>query len=208
MPRAAAIPAAERRAHAVQALVELAASTAPDQISTAAIAERMGVSHGALFRHFPSRDALWAETVAWAIHSLEQGFAEACPSEGDPLAAIEALLECHVRFHQSRPGLLRMFFAELQRPETSQARERGKQFMAQFRDRLTGLISTAQRQGQLDPALPPQELACLLLSAIQGLLMQSLMHNELEQLPEQTRSSLRLILQGAGGSAARAASKS
>jgi TetR/AcrR family transcriptional regulator len=72
VPRAAAIPAAQRRAHAVQALLDLAFDTCPDQISTAAVTERMGLSHGALFRHFPSRDALWVEAVTWAIDELER----------------------------------------------------------------------------------------------------------------------------------------
>ncbi|NBQ22465.1 MAG: TetR/AcrR family transcriptional regulator, partial [Synechococcaceae bacterium WB6_3B_236] len=45
MSRATAIPAAKRRAHAVQALIELAGTISPNQITTAAIADRMGVSH-------------------------------------------------------------------------------------------------------------------------------------------------------------------
>jgi hypothetical protein len=56
----------------VQALLDLAFDTCPDQISTAAVTERMGLSHGALFRHFPSRDALWVEAVTWAIDELER----------------------------------------------------------------------------------------------------------------------------------------
>jgi AcrR family transcriptional regulator len=52
--------------------LDLAFDTCPDQISTAAVTERMGLSHGALFRHFPSRDALWVEAVTWAIDELER----------------------------------------------------------------------------------------------------------------------------------------
>jgi AcrR family transcriptional regulator len=56
----------------VQALLDLACTVAPDDISTAAIAQRMGLSHAALFRHFPSREALWAEAVHWATAELTQ----------------------------------------------------------------------------------------------------------------------------------------
>jgi AcrR family transcriptional regulator len=98
VPRAAALPAAERRSLAVQALLELAAETAPDQISTAAIALRMGTSHAALFRHFPSRDALWAESVRWATGQLDQRFTAlatdlATTGGADPLQEVEQLLE-------------------------------------------------------------------------------------------------------------------
>lgn len=197
MPRAAAIPAAERRAHAVQALLELAVQTAPDQISTAAIAERMGVSHAALFRHFPTREALWAEAVHWATAELSDRFRIAAAEQSDPLAAIEALLTCHARFHQHHPGLLRMLFAELQRPQTSPAREEGKAFMARFRSCLAEHISRAQRQGQIDALNSPEELAGLLVAANQGLMLQALVRDNLEQLPERTSAGVRLILKGA-----------
>ncbi len=142
MPRAAALPAAERRNLAVQALLELAAETAPDQISTAAIALRMGTSHAALFRHFPSRDALWAESMRWATDQLDQRFtALAAQGEVDPLREVEQLLLLHRDFVRQYPGLLRMVFAELQRPQPSPAREEAKAFMARFRQRLSVLLA-------------------------------------------------------------------
>jgi TetR/AcrR family transcriptional regulator len=137
VPRASPTPAAERRAHAVQALLDLARHTAPDQISTAAIAERMGVSHGALFRHFPSREALWAEAVTWATGELDTRLESlALPS---PLEQVAALMACHATMLAENPGLVRMLFAELQRPATSLARETGKAFMQRFRRRLATL---------------------------------------------------------------------
>ena len=94
LPRAIAIPAAERRLHAVQGLLELARDRAPEAISTAAIAERMGGSHGALFRHFPSREALWAEAVLWAVAELEERF-DRCAEAAAPLSTLRALMASH-----------------------------------------------------------------------------------------------------------------
>jgi TetR/AcrR family transcriptional regulator len=195
VPRAPSIPAAERRAHAVRALLELAYATSPDQISTAAIAERMGVSHAALFRHFPSREALWAEAVHWATAELDRRF-QAVDQQGldDPLAEIEALLIAHGAFLQANPGLLRMFFAELQRPETSPARDVGKAFLHRFRKRLAGLISTAQQQGLLGSPPAATELAEMLVALCQGLMLQALVHGTLDGLAERTRRGLALVL--------------
>lgn len=197
LPRATAIPAAERRARAVRALVELAEHTAPDQISTAAVAEAMGVSHAALFRHFPNREALWAEAVHWATGELRERLNQACAADADPLEAIEALLRCHAGFHQHHPGLMRMLFAELQRPQSSPAREQGKRLLDEFLERLAVQIEAAQRRGQLDPARPTQELAGLLLAANQGLLLQALVHGRHDQLQDRSGASVRLILNGA-----------
>ncbi len=51
------LPADERRAITVETVIQLAAETNPSDITTKAIAERMGLTQGAIFRHFPSKDA-------------------------------------------------------------------------------------------------------------------------------------------------------
>lgn len=197
MPRAPSIPAAERRAHAVRALLELAWATAPDEISTAAIAERMGVSHAALFRHFPTREALWTEAVRWATGELDRRFeAIAAQRLPDPLEEVEALLAAHAEMVSARPGLLRMLFAELQRPATSPAREEGKAFTQRFRQRLAALIGQARDRGAVSAEVDPVELAALVVALYQGLMLQGLVHDSLDQLGQRIRPALRLLLSG------------
>jgi TetR/AcrR family transcriptional regulator len=177
------------------ALLELACSVAPDDISTAAIAERMGVSHAALFRHFPSREALWGEAVGWAITELTQRFEQAADRHpGDSLEKARALLLAHLGFLQDHPGLVRMFFAELQRPQSSPAHEQGKAFMHRFRGRLAELIAMAQREHRLDGALESAELASLLVAINQGLMLQGLAQNSLDGLVERAERAHRLML--------------
>ena len=53
------LPADQRRAVTVEAVVELTGKQNPGDITTAAIAKRMNLTQGALFRHFPSKDAIW-----------------------------------------------------------------------------------------------------------------------------------------------------
>jgi TetR/AcrR family transcriptional regulator len=214
VPRAVAIPAAERRAHAVRVLLDLARTTAPDAISTAAIAEWMGVSHGALFRHFPSREALWAEAVTWATGELDRRFdsclepataattpdhSTAALAPSGPLDQVAALMASHAALLQQHPGLVRMLFAELQRPATSPARETGKAFMQRFRQRLATLMAAAQQQGCLDPDHDPHELAALLVATQQGLMLQALVHDGFADLTERSRRSVALFLRAGPG---------
>ena len=64
-PRARHLPSEERRAEAVEAVIKLAASANPEEISTSAIAARMKLTQGALFRHFPTKDAIWQGVMEW-----------------------------------------------------------------------------------------------------------------------------------------------
>lgn len=89
-----------------------------------------------------------------------------------------------------------MLFAELQRPGTSPARQRGQRFLAGFRDRLALLLSAAQESGELCGEQPALELASLLIGANQGLLLQALVFDSYEDLLPRLRRAQRLILKG------------
>lgn len=195
VPRAAALPAAERRARAIEALLDLACSCAPEQISTAAIAERMGISHAALFRHFRSREALWAESVRWATSRLEADLLRIASDQAlTPLARVERLLLANADFVCRHPGLLRMLLSELPRPGSSPASEAAKAFGARLRTSLTGLLEQAVSEGQLSVSLSPAELAPLLLASCEGMMLQGLVHNTLSALPERIAAALPLLL--------------
>ena len=64
------LPADERRAVTVEAVVQLAGSQNPSEITTAAIAKHMNVTQGALFRHFPSKEAIWQAVMEWVAQRL------------------------------------------------------------------------------------------------------------------------------------------
>lgn len=64
------LAADDRRAVTVEAVVELAAEQNPSEITTAAIATRMHLTQGALFRHFPNKDAIWQAVMEWVADHL------------------------------------------------------------------------------------------------------------------------------------------
>ncbi|MBK6554307.1 MAG: TetR family transcriptional regulator [Rhodocyclaceae bacterium] len=55
----------ERRQETVAAVVALARDHGPEGITTQALADRIGVTHGALFRHFPDKAAIWSAVIGW-----------------------------------------------------------------------------------------------------------------------------------------------
>jgi TetR/AcrR family transcriptional regulator len=64
------LPAEERRAATVEAVIELAAGHDPGEITTTAIAQHMNVTQGALFKHFPTKDAILAAVMTWVADRL------------------------------------------------------------------------------------------------------------------------------------------
>jgi len=111
------LPADERRAATVEAVVALAAQTNHSDISTTAIAKHMGVTQGALFKHFPTKESIIEAVMGWVADRLLARIDAATRKAATPLAALEAVFMTHVEFVTIHPGVPRMLFGELQRAE-------------------------------------------------------------------------------------------
>jgi AcrR family transcriptional regulator len=55
----------ERQAEIIAAAVRLARESSPALITTRDIAEAIGVTQGAVFKHFPTNDAIWQAVMRW-----------------------------------------------------------------------------------------------------------------------------------------------
>ncbi len=113
------LSADQRRTVTVKAVIDLAAESNPSKITTAAIAKHMNVTQGALFRHFPSKEAIWQAVMAWVADHLLARVDKAAASAPTPLAALEAMFIAHIEFVSSHPGVPRMLFGELQHTHDS-----------------------------------------------------------------------------------------
>ncbi len=169
------LPADERRAVIVDAVLELAAERNPGDITTAAIATRMNLTQGALFRHFPSKDAVWQAVMEWVAGQLLARVDRAIEAAESPLSALEAVYAAHIELVVAHPGVPRLLFGELQRAEDTPAKRVARALIARYRKRLTTLIEAGKARGELAPEVDPAAAATLFIGSIQGLVMQSLL---------------------------------
>ncbi len=172
------LPAEERRAATVEAVVALAASTNPGEITTAAIAKHMRLTQGALFRHFPSKEAIWQATMEWVAERLLGRIERAAEGIDSPLAALRAMFMAHVEFVTEHPGVPRMMFGELQRAEPTAAKRMVKTLIERYQQRLHQLMENGKARGEMHAALDSEAAALLFIGTIQGLVMQSLLAND------------------------------
>lgn len=176
------LPAGERRAVTVEAVVELAGSQNPSEITTAAIAKHMHLTQGALFRHFPNKEAIWQAAMEWVAERLLNRIDRAAQRVDSPLAAMEAMFFSHVEFVVAHPGVPRMMFGELQQRESTPAKRMVQTLIQSYGERLQRLIEKGKAIGELSPALDDQAAATLFIGTIQGLVMQSLIAGEVENM--------------------------
>lgn len=169
------LPADERRAATVEAVVDLAAEQNPSDITTTAIAQRMGLTQGALFRHFPTKDAILPAVMSWVTERLLARVDKAAEGTTSPVAALEAVFMTHIDFVSEHPGVPRMLFGELQRPGETLPKRMVQTLIQHYGERLHRLLEAGKAQGELDAGLDVDAAAVLFIGTIQGLVMQSLL---------------------------------
>ncbi|EKM96894.1 TetR family transcriptional regulator [Stutzerimonas degradans] len=176
------LPADERRAVTIEAVVELAGSNNPSEITTAAIAKHMHVTQGALFRHFANKDAIWQATMEWVAERLLARIDRSARGIESALEAMEAMFISHVDFVAEHPGVPRMIFGELQRAESSTAKRMVQTLIRRYAGRLQVLIEKGKANGELAAELDDEAAAMLFIGTIQGLVMQSMLEGDMQRI--------------------------
>lgn len=190
------LPADERRVVTVEAVIELAAEQNPSEITTAAIAKRMRLTQGALFRHFPSKDAIWQAVLEWVADRLLARTDKAAQAAGTPLLALEAMFKAHIEFIAQHPGVPRMIFGELQRPDDTPTKLMVQTLINRYRDRLSVLIDKGKARGELNQEIDTKAAATLFIGMIQGLVIQSLLAGNSALLKKDAPGAFAIYLNG------------
>ena len=176
------LPADERRAVTVEAVVELAGSQNPSEITTSIIAKHMNLTQGALFRHFPTKDAIWQAVMAWVTDRLLARIDRAAEGLDSPLAAMQAMFMSHVEFVVEHPGVPRMMFGELQRADSTPAKRMAQTLIQRYGERLVARIEQGKIVGEIAHEVDTQAAATLFIGTIQGLVMQSMLSGDIQRI--------------------------
>lgn len=191
-----------RQADLVQAALQLAAERNPAGITTSDLAHAVGISQGAVFKHFPSKQAVWLAVLDWATLQLMQRLRAAIEARQhsletfNPLAALQDVFIAHVDFVMAYPGVPRVVFQELQHPQETALKASVRTLMQQYRTLVLELLLSAQSQQRLAPGTDVPSAAVLFLGSVQGLVMQALVSGQLQSIAAQAPGVFAIYLRG------------
>jgi len=197
-PTAKRLSSGERRLEIVQAVLDLAGERGPDAITTQAIAERIGVTQGALFRHFRDKDAMWVAVFEWVRAALGAAVDAAIDDARSPLANLERVFVAHVGLVAEHPGVPRALYHELQ-TVNSPVRGAVRAMVRDYRQRLLRIFEQAKATGELPPDLDAALASVLFIGAVQGLVIQAALAGGEAGLARSARPMFALLLGGYRG---------
>ncbi len=137
------------------------------QSSMDSIGKRLGMTKGAVYRHFHSKHDLFMETFHELQTKREEYFQNEA-REGPPLDQLETLLRTRLTFHFQNPEFHRLLWILETELRDQVATALGNGIRSEHRDlraKIRSLLRLAARQGQIslmDPAAQAFQLASLL----------------------------------------------
>jgi TetR/AcrR family transcriptional regulator len=191
-----------RQASLIEAALRLAAQRSPADITTGDLAAAVGISQGAVFRHFSSKDAIWIAVIDWVSANLMERLHVAAqarnsdPTVSHPLAALQDVFIAHVDFVMSHPGVPRIVFQELQHAHDTALKAAVQNLMQQYRALVVGLLQSAKAQNLLAPGTDLPSAALLFLGSMQGLVMQSLLSGDVQAIARQAPGVFAIYVRG------------
>lgn len=165
-------PRSERREQILQTLVVMLEGNASNKITTAKLAEKVGVSEAALYRHFASKTKMFEALIEFAEETLFSRLRQISEETTDSLVGCERMLTLLLGFCERNPGIARILHGEALAGEEPRLHLR----VSQIYDRLETQLRTTLRQAEIHESRRPHfvlnEAATLLLAAAEGRISQ------------------------------------
>lgn len=164
----------ETRARLIDAAITRLAETGPDA-SFDAIAADVGVTKGALYHHFRSKEGLVEETYKEAVRRhADRVISES--SEGTGRERLRGLVAVSAKLYGSGTPFYRLLLrlhveAGTSRPYLAPIARR---VQARQREYMTELVAAGQRDGSIRPDVDPGALGQTVNAALQGFLVQQI----------------------------------
>lgn len=160
--------AEERKAQIVAEVLRLADEIGPDRLSTTDVARAIGLSQPAIFRHFPTKGALWLAVAEDIADRLQSYWAVAEAGATVPQARLKALISAQLTAIAETPALPSILFSRELQVDNPALREVFRGLLGAFQGRLVAVIRDLQAAGDLKRDVSPEDVAILLTSLVQG----------------------------------------
>ncbi|MEY8843367.1 TetR/AcrR family transcriptional regulator [Cribrihabitans sp. XS_ASV171] len=149
-------------------VLRLADEIGPDRLSTTDVARAVGLSQPAIFRHFPSKGALWLAVAEDIAERLRRNWTTAEARAAAPDARLHALIEAQLTAIAGTPALPSILFSRELQVDNTALRAVFRELLASFQERLVAALRDLQASGALRRDVAAEDVAMLLASLVQG----------------------------------------
>ena len=162
----------QRRQQILEALAQMLEAGPGNRITTAGLANQVGVSEAALYRHFPSKSKMFEGLIEFIEETLFSRISIILNEEHTAAQRCEKMLMLLLAFTERNPGITRILTGDALAGETERLHQRVAQLFDRFETQLKQVIREAEMREGLRPVIPLQAASNLLMAAAEGRISQ------------------------------------
>lgn len=171
-----------RRQQILECLAQMLEEAPGARITTAALANKVGVSEAALYRHFPSKTKMFEGLIEFIEETIFTRIKTITQEQQDAQSQCEKILFLLLTFTERNPGITRLLTGDALTGETTRLRQRVAQFFDRIETQLKQILREAEIKESKRTCLSPSIAANFLLSIAEGRIAQYV-RSEFKRVP-------------------------
>jgi len=164
----------DRISEIVQAALDLAFEVGPDRVTTGMIADHLGLTQPAIYKHFRNKEDIWRAVAEKLSDRITDNIARATSADQGPVDRLRQLVLGHLRLVQETPALPEIMVTRGPKGARSVVQSHVQPSMSAFQNAVVDAIREARVEKILRPDINAADLATLILGIIQSLVLRLL----------------------------------
>ena len=132
------------------------------------IADRLGITDAAIFKHFKSMDDIILEIIERYVSKCSQSAIEAVEKGKTVKEKLKLLLKSHIDVLEETRGAVPVLCFELSRSEDIKFKNILNEFVENYRTKISKIIKEGQKEGSIRKNLDPEDVAMFFIGSIQA----------------------------------------
>lgn len=184
-----------RQLEIMEAAGQLMTESGYAALTTKRLAERMGFSEPALYRHFKNKEEILLTMLHYLAASMEERLTEVTARVSDPSERVEAMFDSHFRFFTQYPHFLMAIFASGVLDQTPALDKGITDLMEVKRRHLLGTIKEGQAKGVFTDAFPAELLTIIAMGTFRLHMLRWRMSGRTFDLTKKGRALVKVVVE-------------
>ncbi len=140
-----------RKKEIIETTLKLISEKGVRELKTARIAQKIGFSEAALYRHFSSKEEIISKTIETAGNRLLKTLSEAEEEtkNEDPMGKMKNIIRAHLEFVEKNPGVTRLLFSDEIHLNKKSLREKLLNIVDECLSFIKNLLEEGKKTGQI-----------------------------------------------------------
>ena len=180
-----------RRLQIIENARALVADRGMEGLTIKILARAVGVTEGAIYRHFRSKHEILLGLIDDIDTRLRERLERDETSEETPLETLESVFRSRLSAAERRLGVLSIVMAEVLLSDDDQLRQRMMEVIEGYLARVEAVLGDGVRMGEVNPDMPLRSAALLFFGLVQG--VNTIRHFDIEELTQDEQHSLWMV---------------